>query len=172
MKSCIALVGFVGTGKDEVGRALAERLGVDYVDADARLQAEYGMTPRELLTRLGESSLRNAQAQLVASLTGMAASVVSLDAEALEVRLVREAIHDECHVVLLTSDLSGAYERAGVITNHPLASDEEADPSQARVVELMHSRGGRFDPSYRVSVGPDVPVEDTVGAIVSWAKNL
>jgi shikimate kinase len=172
MNSSIALVGFVGTGKDEVGRALAERLGVDYVDADATLQAEYGMTPRELLSRLGESGLRNAQAQLVATLTARANSVITLDGEALETRSVREAIAGKCPVVLLTSDLCTAYEKADIMTNHPLAVDEEADPSQSRVIELMHARAHALEPGYSLSVSSDTPIDDTVHAIVSWAKNL
>lgn len=54
----IVLVGFMGSGKTTVGRALAERLGVDFVDTDTVVEAGAGMPVAEIFTRGGERDFR------------------------------------------------------------------------------------------------------------------
>ena len=57
----IYLVGFMGAGKSAVGAALAERLGRDFVDLDAAVEATRGMTIREIFERSGEDAFRAAE---------------------------------------------------------------------------------------------------------------
>lgn len=54
----LALIGFSGSGKSSVGRRLAERLGWRFVDLDAAIAAEAGMTVPEIFAREGEASFR------------------------------------------------------------------------------------------------------------------
>lgn len=54
----IFLVGFMGSGKTEVGRLVARDLGVPFVDLDAAIAAEAGMTITQLFQTEGEAAFR------------------------------------------------------------------------------------------------------------------
>lgn len=60
----IALVGLPGGGKSTVGRQLARRLGVRFVDADSTLEARFGMPIKAYFAEHGEAAFR-ARGQIV-----------------------------------------------------------------------------------------------------------
>jgi len=64
----IVLVGLMGAGKSTVGRRLARRLGVPFVDSDAAIQDAAGLSPAEVFERYGEQEFRDGERRLVARL--------------------------------------------------------------------------------------------------------
>lgn len=58
----IFLIGFMGAGKSLVGKHLAERLGLDFMDMDAVLEAKEGMSIQEVFLRKGENYFRKLEA--------------------------------------------------------------------------------------------------------------
>jgi shikimate kinase len=74
--SRIAVVGTMGAGKTTVGRALAERLGLRYVDNDEQLAASSGRDAATLLREEGEDALRAAERAALAAAVGRAEDVV------------------------------------------------------------------------------------------------
>ena len=55
----LVLVGLMGAGKSSIGRRLAQRLGVDFVDADAEIETAAGRTIPEIFEELGEATFRD-----------------------------------------------------------------------------------------------------------------
>jgi shikimate kinase len=64
----IVLVGLMGVGKSTVGRRLARRLGLTFVDSDAAIQDAAGLSPAEVFERYGEDDFRDGERRLVARL--------------------------------------------------------------------------------------------------------
>jgi shikimate kinase len=64
----IVLVGLMGVGKSTVGRRLARRLGLTFVDSDAAIQDAAGLSPAEVFERYGEHDFRDGERRLVARL--------------------------------------------------------------------------------------------------------
>jgi shikimate kinase len=64
----IVLVGLMGVGKSTVGRRLARRLGVPFVDSDAAIEDAAGLSPAEVFERYGEQDFRDGERRLVARL--------------------------------------------------------------------------------------------------------
>jgi len=62
----IVLIGFMGTGKSEVGRLLARRLGWKFVDTDRRVEIQEGASVAQIFARRGEAYFRDAEAKVVA----------------------------------------------------------------------------------------------------------
>src|SRR3954467_14333724 len=64
----VVLVGMMGAGKSSIGRRLAQRLGLDFVDADAEIEAAAGMTIAEIFTSYGEPYFRSGEQRVIARL--------------------------------------------------------------------------------------------------------
>src|SRR4051812_42037671 len=62
----IFLIGYRGTGKSSVARLLAERLGWQWLDADAVLEARHGRSIRQIFAEEGEAGFRDKEAALLA----------------------------------------------------------------------------------------------------------
>lgn len=73
----IVLVGFMGTGKTEVGRVLADTLGMTFVDTDALIEARAGMTIPEIFKTRGEAGFRRIERLAVRSLDGVTGRVIA-----------------------------------------------------------------------------------------------
>src|SRR5256886_16192471 len=64
----IVLVGMMGAGKSSIGRRLAQRLGVPFVDADAEIEAAAGMSIAEIFATYGEAYFRSGEQRVIARL--------------------------------------------------------------------------------------------------------
>lgn len=67
-KPKVALIGFMGSGKTAVGRKLAARLGVEWMDTDLLVEREAGMTIPEFFARHGEGEFRKLERDGLAKL--------------------------------------------------------------------------------------------------------
>lgn len=64
----VVLVGLMGVGKSTVGRRLARRLGLSFVDSDAEIEGASGLSAAEVFERYGEHDFRDGERRLVARL--------------------------------------------------------------------------------------------------------
>ena len=64
----IVLVGMMGVGKSTIGRRMAARLKLPFVDADTEIEAAAGMTIPEIFERHGEPHFRDGEARVIARL--------------------------------------------------------------------------------------------------------
>lgn len=67
-KRLIVLVGMMGAGKSTIGRRLAARLDLPFIDADAEIEAAAGMTIPEIFELHGEPHFRDGEARVIARL--------------------------------------------------------------------------------------------------------
>jgi shikimate kinase len=64
----IVLVGMMGVGKSSIGRRLAARLAVPFVDADVEIEKAAGMSIADIFARHGEADFRSGEARVIARL--------------------------------------------------------------------------------------------------------
>ena len=64
----IVLTGMMGVGKSSIGRRLAARLGVPFVDADTEIEKAAGMSIADIFARHGEADFRSGEARVIARL--------------------------------------------------------------------------------------------------------
>ena len=73
----IVLVGMMGSGKSSVGRRLAARLGIPFVDADAEIEKAAGMTINDIFALRGEAEFRSGEARVILRLLESGPQVLS-----------------------------------------------------------------------------------------------
>ena len=64
----IVLIGMMGVGKSSIGRRLAARLGIPFVDADMEIEKAAGMSIADIFARHGEAEFRSGEARVIARL--------------------------------------------------------------------------------------------------------
>jgi shikimate kinase len=70
MKTSIALIGFMGTGKTAVGKKLAVRLGKEFIELDAEIEKEAGKSVADIFRDSGESHFRDLEIEAVKKIAG------------------------------------------------------------------------------------------------------
>lgn len=138
----IALVGLPGSGKTTIGRQLARRLGVEFVDSDAHIEQALGCSIREFFEREGEGRFRDIEEATIDELTGAGQGVLSSGGGVVLRANNRRHLHERCKVVYLRSSPEEVYRRLRHDRNRPLL--QVADPLQ-RLKDLYAAR----DPLYR-----------------------
>lgn len=73
----LVLIGFMGTGKSEVGQLLARRLGLTFIDTDRRVEAREHASIAQIFTRRGEVYFREVEARIIADVAGKTDVVIA-----------------------------------------------------------------------------------------------
>jgi shikimate kinase len=68
----------MGAGKTEVGQGLAEQLGYSFLDTDDLIEQRTGKSINDIFTELGEDEFRRVEADVIATLSGLQSTVVSV----------------------------------------------------------------------------------------------
>lgn len=133
----IVLVGIMGSGKTSVGKRLAARLGLDFVDADAEIETAAGMTISEIFARDGEAYFRDGERRVIARLLGERQRVVATGGGAYMNEQTRERIARSGVSVWLNAQIDVLLKRLRKRTNRPLL--QNADP-EGTLRQLMDVR--------------------------------
>lgn len=123
----VALVGFMGAGKSQVGRLTAVRLGLPFFDSDALIERQHGAIA-EIFATHGEEVFRRLERDVVCAALAAAAArpcVIALGGGAVLSGDVREALRQLPHVVWLTAppDILWRRVEAEAFGARPLALD-------------------------------------------------
>ena len=107
----IVLVGLMGVGKSTVGRRLARRLGLPFVDSDAAIEDAAGLSPAEVFERYGEHDFRDGERRLVARLVEGDVRVIATGGGAYVDPRTRELLNDRAITVWLDAPVDILAER-------------------------------------------------------------
>lgn len=116
----IVLVGLMGVGKTTIGRRLAQRLGVPFVDADHEIEEAAGLTVSEIFERFGEAHFRDGERRVIARLIDGRAKVIATGGGAFMNEGTRALILDHATAIWIDADLDILSERVGRRDNRPL----------------------------------------------------
>jgi shikimate kinase len=111
MDAPLFLVGPRGSGKSTVAALLARRLGWDWVDADALLEARAGCSIRDVFAREGEAGFREREAALLAELCGRPRHVIATGGGVVLRPASRERMRQAGVVVWLSGDVQALWQR-------------------------------------------------------------
>ena len=124
--SHVFLIGFMGAGKSTVGRILADRLGLPFVDLDSEITHSAGRTITEIFDAEGEQGFRSRETAALASLADIPASVVACGGGVVLIDENRRLLKRTGVVVYLKVSAEEAIARIGDTTGRPLLAHGDA----------------------------------------------
>ena len=135
-------MGLPGSGKTTIGRQLARRLGVSFVDSDHVIEHRLGCTIREFFAREGEDSFRDLEQQVLDELTQTQQGVIATGGGAVLREANRRHLHERGQVIYLHSSPEDVFRRLRHDSARPLL---QVDDPLSRLRSLFGAR----DPLYR-----------------------
>ena len=133
----IALIGMMGACKSTVGRRLAKRLGLPFVDADDEIERAAGCTISEFFERFGEAEFRNGERRVIQRLLEGTPHVLSTGGGAYMDAETRALMQVHAITVWLRADIEVLYDRVRKRTHRPLL--RQGDPKDI-LARLMNQR--------------------------------
>lgn len=121
----IVLVGMMGVGKSTVGRRLAARLGVGFVDADEEIEKAAGMTITEMFERYGEAYFRDGERRVIARLMDGAPKVIATGGGAFMQEETRALILEHALAIWLNADIDTLVDRVSRREGRPLLKGKD-----------------------------------------------
>lgn len=114
------LIGMMGVGKSTVGRRLAHRLGLPFVDADEAIEEAAGMTIAEMFERHGEAAFRDGERRVIARLIDGTPKVIATGGGAFMQEETRALILGKATAIWLDADIDVLVERVSRKEGRPL----------------------------------------------------
>ena len=165
----IVLVGLMGAGKTSVGRRLAEKLAIPFIDADHEIEAAAGKSIKEIFADHGEPYFREGERRVIQRLIGNGAQVLATGGGAYMNDETRQRIQEKGISVWLRASLPILMKRVLKRQDRPLLQNDDPEA-------VMR---GLIDKRYPVYALADVTVEsrdvqhgqmvnDVVRALAQW----
>ena len=161
----IVLVGMMGVGKSSIGRRLAARLGVPFVDADAEIEKAAGMSIADIFARHGEVDFRSGEARVIARLLDGGPQVLATGGGAVMNADTRAAIKVKGVSIWLSAEFEVLMRRINKRKNdRPLL--QTADPA-ATLRELLVAREPVYAQADLTVQSREVPHDAVVAEIMT-----
>jgi shikimate kinase len=131
----VVLVGLMGVGKSTVGRRLARRLGVPFIDSDSAIEDASGFSAAEVYERFGEHDFRDGERRLVARLVEGEIRVIATGGGAFVDPRTRKLLNDRAITIWLDAPVSILTERTGRRDTRPLLRNGDPKGTLERLSE-------------------------------------
>lgn len=167
-KDNIVLIGFMGSGKTTVGKALAKRLNMVFIDTDEYLEKREGMTIAEIFERKGEVGFRMLETEVLKEMRDNITNTVVSTGGGMPIRQENARLLKEMgKVVYLTAANQVIYERIKDDTTRPLL---KCDNPLDRITSLMRERRPLYEKACDIIVDTNSnDLEEVIGNVCTKA---
>ncbi len=166
----IVLIGMMGVGKSTVGRRLAARLQLPFVDADHEIEtAHAGMTIPEIFAEHGEPYFREGEARVIARLLDGTPGVLATGGGSYMREDTRDRIRAKAVSIWLKAEPDVILRRVKRRADRPLL--QTADPA-ATIRRLIEARYPAYQQADLTVLSRDEPHEKIVGECVEALQGL
>ena len=159
----IVMVGLMGAGKSSIGRRLATRLGLPFVDADNEIEKAAGCSISEIFDRFGEKAFRDGERKVIARLMDGPMQVLSTGGGAFMDDETRALIAERGLSVWLRADLDLLVQRCSRRNTRPLLQNGDPREILQKLIDERYPVYGESD--ITVDAG-DRDHEDTVDYVI------
>lgn len=162
-RQSIVLIGLMGAGKTAVGRRLANRLDLPFIDADTEIEVAAGASISEIFAEHGEAYFRQGERKVIARLLQGGPQVLATGGGAYMNADTRAAIKKHGLSVWLKAELKVLLKRVGRRSSRPLLTGDDPEKVMKRLMEQRYPIYAEADVTVE---SRDVPHEVIVGAVI------
>jgi shikimate kinase len=159
----VVLIGLMGAGKTAVGRRLANRLDLPFIDADTEIEVAAGTSIREIFAEHGEAYFRQGERKVIARLLENGPQVLATGGGAYMNPDTRANIKAHGLSVWLKADIKVLMKRVGRRDNRPLLATGDPEKVMKRLMEERYPIYAEADVTVE---SRDVPHDVIVGAVI------
>ncbi|WP_306119545.1 MULTISPECIES: shikimate kinase [unclassified Roseitalea] len=164
----IVLVGLMGAGKSAIGRKLAARLGLAFVDADREIEKAASMPIPEIFANYGEPEFRRLEASVTARLLAAEKTVLATGGGAFMNPETRRNIADAAVSVWLCADLDLLMSRVSRKPTRPLLQDDDPRGVMERLMRERYPVYAQADVTVQSrDIGKEQMAETVIAALCS-----
>lgn len=160
----IVLVGMMGAGKSSVGRRLAQRLGLPFLDADHEIERAAGQSVSDIFENYGEAEFRSGERRVIARLLGDGPIVLATGGGAFLDAETRDQVRTAGISIWLRADPEVLMKRVRRRNTRPLLRTPDPEGTLRR---LLSEREPVYETADITIESRDGPHEAVVDAIVS-----
>lgn len=165
----IVLVGLMGAGKTTIGRRLAAKLDLDFIDADHEIELAAGKTIPEIFADHGETYFREGERKVIARLLNGGPMILATGGGAFMNEETRETIHKAGIAVWLKADLPLLMKRVKKRGNRPLLRTEDPEKVMRKLIEERYPVYSKADVTVESrDVAHSTIVGDVIKALAQW----
>lgn len=158
----LVLVGFMAAGKTRIGKSLADRLGMNFIDVDRVIETDHGCSVAEIFGKYGEVHFRTAEQELILRLVSEEARVIAVGGGAFVNPRIRNALIADAVTVWLDTPFELVLPRLRKSTTRPLA----ANRSDQELRKLFDERREAYQEAHIRVDTSDAEVERIVARIL------
>jgi shikimate kinase len=164
----IVLVGMMGAGKSSIGRRLAARLGLPFVDADTEIEAAAGMSIPDMFETHGEPYFRSGEARVIARLLEHGPQVLATGGGAFMNEQTRALVRHKGVSVWLRADFDVLMRRIKRRTDRPLLQTSDPAATLEKLIAERYPVYGEADVTvFSREVPHDTIVDEIVTAVAA-----
>jgi shikimate kinase len=165
----IVLVGMMGAGKSSVGRKLALKLALPFVDADTEIEAAAGMTIAEIFAIRGEAEFRAGETRVIARLLDTGPQVLATGGGAFMNPETRAAIRAHGVSVWLRAEFDVLMKRIRRRSDRPLLKTPDPAATLRALIEQRYPVYAEADVTVdSIDVPHEVIVDEIVAALQAY----
>lgn len=165
LNKTVVMVGMMGAGKTAVGRALAQRLGVPFLDSDAEIESAANMTVPEIFERDGEPFFRSKETQVISRLLDEERGILSTGGGAFLAEENRTNITARGVSVWLNADLDLLWQRVRHKDTRPLLRTPDPRATLGEIYDARVPLYALADVS--VKSLPNLSIEEMVDRVIA-----
>lgn len=138
----LILIGPMGSGKTTVGKQLAKRTRMDFVDSDHMIEDRCGVSISTIFDIEGEEGFRKRETKMLAELVDRAGIVLATGGGAITSEENRILLRKSGFVVYLKTSIETQLSRTQKNQNRPLLDNVDAEK---KLIQLMDERGALYE---------------------------
>lgn len=162
----IVLVGMMGVGKSSVGKRLAERMNMAFVDSDDEIEAAANMPISDIFDKYGETHFRDGERRVIRRLMDGPPKVIATGGGAFVNDDTRQLIRRRAISIWLDADLDILVERLVHRTHRPLLRGKNRNEVREILIDLTEMRNPIYGQADHHVVGNNEPHGHTIDKIL------
>ena len=166
----VVLIGMMGVGKSSIGRRLAARLAIRFVDADTEIEKAAGMSISDIFARHGEADFRSGEARVIARLLEGGPQVLATGGGAFVNEGTRSAIKAKGVSIWLSAEYEVLLQRISKRKNErPMLQTDNPEETLRHLLKVREPTYALADLTVQSREGPhDLIVAEIVSALAAY----